>query len=338
MDVGNSRFVFSHVTKEGKEEKKGKPIVFPAQAELVIDSLDRYHDTATPLYNEQTTAKLLGSLLGGTASGNRFEISVPRNLLYGYFHRLAISQIQMQFRLPTIITGLNDVVYLSKNGAAPVALTMPQGYYTPTFFATTLQGIIRASAAGTAGYTVVYNAVPGGFIFATNTADTTQLWIPNFPPQNITEAQATVALRFGRLLGAGREAYGLTEGGDNTLNPTPTFRTYSPNWLYTDYVDIVSKKLCKFKRVKDNSSTDAGLGDVVARVYLTPVDSLQFWDAYTKPFVTTIEFANPDYCKWSEEEALQNIDFSLYDMWGDLLFWTTSYNTEFQMTLLASET
>ena len=339
MDVGNSRFVFTHMKDDGREEKEGKPIVFPAQAELVIDSLDRYKDTATALYSDQTTAKLLGSVLGG-APGNRFQISVPRGLLYGYFNRLAVAQIQLLYRVPTIVTGYNDTFYLAKNGGNISAITVPQGFYSPAQMATALQALIRASAAGTAGYTVTYNSSPGGFYFQTNTADTTALWVPNFPPQVITEQEAQVALRFARVIGAGRVAYGIQNPfpPPNNIVPTPAFRTYSPNFNFTDYVDIVSHKLCKFKRVKDNSSSDSGLSDVVARVYLTPVDGQTNSVFYQQPFNVCIEYANPNYCKWSPEESFQDIDFELYDMFGMPLYWTTEWNTEFQMTLLASET
>jgi len=341
MDVGNPNFRFTHLNKHGEEEKDGKPIRQVAQAELVISSLDRFHDKpggATP-YTQQATTQLLGSIVGAYSPANSFTVSVPRNLLYGYFHRLTPTQIQIQYRLPTVLAGYNDKFILAKNGSAGTVdiITIPAGYYTPASLGTALQVAIRASPAGTAGYTVNFTTLTGGFLFATNTADTTSLIIPNFPPNVSTEAQAQVYLKAAKLLGAGKEAYGIQSESSNVINPQTSFNTYSPSFVVTDWIDIVSHKLCKFKRVKDNASTDAGLQDVIARVYLNPPNTRNPSTNPVTPVNLTVDFYTPNSCRWSPEEALQDIDFELYDCYGNLLPWTTSYNTEFQLTLLASE-
>lgn len=341
MDVGNANFRFTHLGKHGQEEKDAKPIREPAQAELVISSLDRFHDRpggAVP-YTQQATTQLLGSILGAYSPANDFTVAVPRNLLYGYFHRLTPTQIQVQYRLPTVLAGYNDQFILAKNGPAGTVaiITIPQGYYTPASLGTALQTAIRASPAGTAGYTVNFTTLTGGFLFATNTADTTCLLIPNFPPNVATEAQAQVYLKAAKLLGAGKEAYGVQGENSNTINPQTSFNTYSPSFMLTDWIDIVSHKLSKFKRVKDNASTDAGLQDVIARVYMNAPNTRNPATAVVTPVNITVDFFTPNSCRWSVEEALQDIDFSLYDCYGNLLPWTTNYNTEFQMTLLASE-
>ena len=347
MDVGNPRFVFTK-QHDGREEKQAKPIRFPAQAELVIDSLDRFHDTVSTLYSGQSVAKLLNTLVGTRSPVSNFQINVNRNLLYGYFHRLAITQVQFQLRLPTIIAGVNNQFLLSKNastgGVVVSTITVPQGYYTPTTLAAALQALIRAAPAGTAGYTVAYTPLTGGFTFATNTADTTCLYFANFPPAiNIPEATAEIYYKFGRLIGAGRIAYGVQSetATPPVVAPTPSFTTQQLNFFYTDYIDICSQTLTRYKRVKDAASTDAGLQNVVARVYLNPPDTRQGYSANdspnSTPSILTVEFKTPDSHKWSSEEALQNIDFQLYDMWGAPLYWSSENNTEFQLTLLASE-
>ena len=347
MDIGNPRFVFT-TQHDGKEEKPAKPIRYPAQAELVIDSLDRFHDTVSAIYSGQPIAKVLNSLIGTQSPVNNFQIAVKRNLLYGYFHRLAITQIQMLLRLPTVITGINDKFILAKNastgGVVLDTITVPQGYYTPTSLAAALQTLIRASPAGTAGYTVAYSTLFGGLTFATNTADTTCLYLANFPPgAAVSEATALIYYRFGRLIGAGRRAYGVQSetASPPVIAPQVAFSTQSLNFWYTDYIDICSQTLTRYKRVKDAASTDAGLQNIVARVYLNAVNTQSKYSAAdspnSSPSTLTIEFANPDAHKWSAEEALQNIDFQLYDMWGEPLYWSTENGTEFQLTLLASE-
>jgi hypothetical protein len=229
---------------------------------------------------------------------------------------------------------------------APVygVITIPPGYYTPNQMAATLQTLIRASPVGTGGYTVAY-AANTGFIFQTNTVDTTAFGIANFipPSPTVSEAQSIIYFKTARMLGAGRLAYGVQSetAVPPTVNPDPDFATFCPNFFPTDYIDICSQTLTRFKRVKDATSSAAGLQNVVARVYLNPPDTVQYYTGTScpnsSPFVLTVEFKNPDIHKWSEEEALQNIDFQLYDMWGQLLPWSTEFNTEFQLTLLASE-
>lgn len=344
MDVGNSRFVFT-THKDGKEEKDGKPIRSPAQAELVIDSLDRFHDQPGGVYTGQSYAKLVNAIFSTPLPSNNFTIRVGRNLLYGYFHRLAITQIQVQLRLPTVITGYNDKFLLGKNNGATVSeITIPAGYYTPTTLAAALQTAIRAAPAGTAGYTVTYSTLNGGFAFATNTADTTNLWVANFPPSvNVPESTALIYYKCARLLGAGRLAFGVQSetAVPPVFTPQTSFSTFCCNFFPTDYLDICSQTLTRYKRVKDANSTDAGLQNIVARVYLNPPDTVQQYTANTSPnsapSVLTVEYKTPDAHKWSAEEALQNIDFQVYDMYGDLMYWNTENNTEFQITLLASE-
>jgi hypothetical protein len=55
------------------------------------------------------------------------------------------------------------------------------------------------------------------------------------------------------------------------------------------------------------------------------------------PTINT-SWINPNFCKWSPEEALSSIDFQLYDMYGNVLFWSSEFNTEFQCTLTVTET
>ena len=347
MDVGNPNFTFSHL-KDGREEKEGKPIRFPAQAELVIDSLDRFHDSPTGLYSGQAIAKILNSLVSTRSPVSNFQINTNRNLLYGYFHRLAITQIQFLLRLPTVITGINDQFILAKNastgGVVLSTIQVPQGYYTPTTLAAQLQTLIRAAPAGTAGYTVAYTPATGGLTFASNTADTTCLYIANFPPAvAVPEATAIIYYKFGRLIGAGRKAYGIQSetATPPVIAPLTSFTTQSLNFFYTDYIDICSQTLTRYKRVKDAASTDAALQNIVARVYLNPMDTQSKYSANdspnSSPSTLCVEFDNPDSNKWSPEEALQSIDFQLYDQWGEPLYWSSENGTEFQMTLLASE-
>lgn len=346
MDVGNPNFVFSKTDSEGKDEKKAKPIRPPNITALHLNSLDRYKDLPGGNFVSQPYAQMANGILGGSIPANNFQIQLPNNLLNGYFTRVAVDRIQMQIKLPTIITGYNDQFLLAKNdpnaGGVLSLITIPQGWYTPTTLAARLQTLIRAAPAGTAGYTVVYNPLIGGFEFATLTADTTAFWIPNFPPSVATEGDATIYFRTtGRTLGGGRSSYGVqTETGPGVFAPLTSFQTTGPNFNPTDYIDICSYALTQFEPSKPLNTTQAPPNGILARIQLG-VQGVQTTTATNtggaQPFTASAQWPQPIWLKWSPEKAVDNIDIRLLDQFGQPIFWSTQFNTEFQMSLMFSE-
>jgi hypothetical protein len=343
MDIGNPNFIF---TNEGDEkEKKVRTIRPPDITALHINSLDRYTDLPGGNFVTQAYAQMANNILGNARPANNFEIQLPRALLNGYFTRVALDRIQLQIKLPTVITGYNDSFLLAKNdpaaGGVISVITIPQGFYTPTTMAATLQTLIRAAPAGTAGYTVAYTGVNGGFTFATNTADTTYFWVPNFPPNVTPEAQATVYFRTtGRLLGGGRTSYAVPETGGNVIAPATSFTTTGPNFNPTDYIDVCSYALTQFEEAKPTNSSASPPSNLLARVNLG-VQGVQTTTAGNtggaQPFTAAVQWPQPIWFRWSKESAVNNIDFRLLDMFGDPIFWNTTFNTEFQLSLMFSE-
>ena len=345
MDVGNPNFVFSRTDAEGKDEKKAKPIRPPNITALHVNSIDRYTDIPGGNFVSQTYSQLIINIVGNTEPASGFTIELPNNILNGYFTRVAVDRIQLQMKIPTVITGYNDKFLLAKNdpaaGGTISIITIPQGYYNPTTLATALQALIRAAPAGTAGYTVTYNTLTCGYTFATNTADTTVFWIPNFPPNVSTEQEAIVYLRCaGRLLGGGRTAYGLPEVGPNVVAPATSFITAGVNFNPTDYIDVCSYALTKFEPTKPVNSSASPPNGILARVQLG-VQGVQTTTATNtggaQAYTAAAQWPQPIWLKWSNEQAVDNIDFRLLDMWGQPIFWTTTNNTEFQLTLMFSE-
>lgn len=370
MDVGNSDFRFTKLHSGHSEEKDGKPQRDPARAELHIDSLDRYHVNSPGIaatVQSQQLAKLIGPSVtpqalytasGPGLTGTNFVVTAKnsRNLIYGYFERIALTQIQMFYRCPTVISGTdweygNGTIYLSyyqtSSGTTFTrAFTIPTANYTPSALATYMQGQIRAWPTLTpTAFTVTF--VNGIFSFSTNVAGDTIGVTPYGtggagPGTNVT--LNTFSYRTAKLFGFGAEAYVIGVGGAGTIFGR------APNMLYTDYVDVCSSTLTKYKRVKDTNSTDAARQDVICRVYLTGNNTST--DPATNsttaavpsavgmtymPIINT-SWITPNFNKWSVEEALSSIDFQLYDMYGNPLFWTSAFNTEFQATLTVSET
>jgi len=370
MDVGNSDFRFTKLHNGHSEEKDGKPQRDPARAELHIDSLDRYHVNSPGIaatVASQQLAKLIGPTVtpqalytasGPGLTGTNFVVTAKnsRNLIYGYFERIALTQIQLFFRCPTIISGTdweygNGTIYLSyyqtSSGTTFTrAFVLPTGNLSPAGLAALMQVLIRAWPTLTpTAFTVTFTA--GVFVFSTNVAGDTIGVTPYGtggagPGTNAT--LNTASYRTAKLFGFGAEAYVIGAGGAGTIYGR------TPNMLYTDYVDVCSSTLTKYKRVKDTNSTDAARQDVICRVYLTannastdPTTNSVVANTATNPPmiympIINTSWATPNYNKWSVEEALSSIDFQLYDMYGNPLFWTSVYNTEFQATLTVSET
>jgi len=374
MDVGTTNFSFTKLFNDGKEEKEGKPTREPARAELHIDSLDRY-TVNSPGMPGLVTTQQLAKLVGPTTSsltGNNFTITGlrSRNLIYGYFERIALTQIQFFYRCPTVVSYSgpngtnfsNNILYyayyqVSTGTTTLTTITIPQGNYTPQGLALQVQTLIRQGALTPTAFTVTFNpsgvvgGLAGQFVFSTNVAgDTFALQFPaTIGGGNVI--LATIAYRTAKLFGFGADAYVAGAGGSGTV----LGRT--PNLLYTDYVDICSKSLTKFKRVKDTNTTDLATQDVIARIYLTSANtstdpatnsstagiSATGGTALTSVPMTYLPIINtswitPNFNKWSPEETLSSIDFQLYDMYGNPLFWSSNWNTEFQATLTVSET
>jgi hypothetical protein len=374
MDVGNSDFRFTKLHNENKEERDGKPIREPARAELHLDSLDRWH-TNSPNIPATITTQQLAKLYGPTrlgvvppisanpgVFGNNFIINTKNstNLIYGYFERIALTQLNFFYRCPTVIAGNqsnygNGLIYFSyyrtsNSTTSTQGVFIPTNNYTPQSLAAQMQVLIRAAfGVPAAAFTVTF--VNGQFVFATNVAgDTIGVTPYGTGTLGTDELLNTIHYRTCKLFGFGLAAFTIGVSGSGTITGS------APNMLYTDYVDICSSTLTKFKRVKDTNSTDNRRDDVICRVYLTGNNSStdpgtnsgtanqsgSNSTATVVPFtympIINISWITPNFNKWSPEEVLSSIDFKLYDMYGNPLFWSSQWNTEFQATLTLSET
>lgn len=366
MDVGQPNFRFTL----DDPEKKSKAIRYPMCSELHVSSLDRFNSTPTM---SQTLAQLSGDTtsLPGTYnySASQCVIQTQKALLYGYFNRLAMTEMQLFMKVPTVIeynsANLygNNIFYLAiypGGFANPVqyqVYSLPGGYYTPVLLAAALQATIRGTAGPLTNASLLtvtpptnqVSAAPTtgiiqtGFLFNTNNTDA----ITFAPPVTslIVPIQTAIWKTY-RLLGTNKLSF---TGNSVGAFPGPIIQTYSPNFLPTDYVDVVSKALTNYKDTKDTNSSEAAPVGVLGRIYLTDIPNLPsaITDGFidpnivgSGPFAFTKKWAIPNWSQWSPNQAVNQIDITLLDMWGNPLFWTNAYgcgSTEWQMTLVASE-
>jgi hypothetical protein len=159
MDVGSDNFTFNR--------DKANGLVAPTQTyrnprttELHIDSLDRYLPSMISTsavvaagFPSQTNAKLIGPLVlsSQTNTGTDCVIQTSRPLVYGYFGRVALTQMMLKFRRPTIAVGYNATFGIQAATApggtgaqTPRTITLPEGYYTYGAFPNS-QGDIAAA-------------------------------------------------------------------------------------------------------------------------------------------------------------------------------------------------
>jgi hypothetical protein len=305
---------------------------------LAVNSLDRYIKVVGGQGNQPLSNYLVGQYFGFGPYSNNFTISSPAALIYGYINRIVISQIQIQYNIPTVINGVNNRFFI---GVGPVVsdikypLIIPYGYYTPDELAAQLQVMVDGVPALAAlDMTVVYDPRDGFSFDATGNFYFPDLNQIEATPGETTQSVTNV-LKTYRLLGMNVE---------NSIPAGLHFSTVVPNFLYTPYIDFYSDVLTNYQNVKDTNTSVAKPKGLIARVYLSGNGSLQSQTATTalgsEPFVVTADMNSPKIIKWTPDVAVPSIDFQLRDCYGDLIPTTPttdSLSTEFQMTLLCVE-
>ena len=302
--------------RQQNEEGDGVPQRPPANANLLIDSEDRY---------TSLSAKF-GGWLGQQIPGNDFIISRKQALLYGYFTRLTISQIQLNYRIPTIYPGINNELLFETNAVKDIIVTLDSGYYDASGLAQEIQQKVLA-IVGTPipDFTCIYSPFVGGMVMTSSAGFSIGV-------QNVIGDTSDADKKLWS-----HTAYTIGANISNAQASTTQVLS-TPNLLYTKYIDIVSDRLTKFQRVKDADTNLINKTNVVARIYLTAPNTRVDPNVYGGPFNICWDPNSAKNIKWSPNETINELDFRLYDEFGDLIPWNEINNTEFQITILASET
>jgi hypothetical protein len=305
-------------------------------------------------FTNQNLVKVAGPiLLNSSISGTQAVIQTSRPLTYGYYSRVALTQMSLNLKMPTFITAYNNYISI-ETGQAPGASTaffltaIPQGYYTPTTLAAMLQTQIRGSGgAPLAAMTVTLNA-DNTLTFAVNNAGNYMSFF--FGVAGATSEQTQLAIgRAGRAFGLNRACYGFSPDINTTGQPAANnilwaSATSGPiNLLPTDYVDIVSASLTNFKDAKDGNTSVASPGAVMGRIWLTESATnnsngpAPLTNIGSQPISIMKNWGNPNWCAWSPNQTINSIDIKLLDMWGEVIPWSSTYATEWSATLTLTE-
>ena len=301
----------------------------------------------TIIYNAGVNAQqpisnlLLGQYRNLEPYCNNFTISSPGALIYGYIDRIVVSQIQLQYNIPTICFGRNNKLPIFSDASLlPIAekLTIPFGFYTPDELAAAVQALITANSNLTPlQLTVAYN-LKDGFIFTSGTS--LNFYFPSFDlmlVDNFSQSEINVVLKTYRTFGMNTENSEIGGGG----SPSQISFEY-PNFLYTPYIDIYSDVLTNYQTIKDTNTSIAKPKGLIARILLSGVGNPQYttetFALGSSPFVMTADLNTPKVIQWSRDVAVPSIDFQLRDCYGEFIPGDVErYPTEFQMTLLCIE-
>lgn len=271
--------------------------------------------------NQPISNSLLAQYQKSDPPSNNFIIQSPGALIYGYIDRIIVSQVQLQYNIPTVIANKNDRFYINQQ-----AVVIPYGFYTPDILADLLQVRIRL-ATNVTDCLVTFDP-QDGFIFSS-----VGFTISFTNPALVPDAVRDNVLKTYRLLG-------ITKDNITSRNTQTSFDY--PNFLYTPYIDIYSDVLTNYQTIKDTNTSIQKFKGMVARIYLSGTGNIQVTDPNvalgSAPFVMTADLNNCKVIKWSPDVAVPSIDFQLYDQYSDFIPGATEgFSTEFQMTLLCIE-
>ena len=319
------------------------PTIAPSITAVKIFQTYQDNTALTP-----TTNFLPANYLNLQPYSYNFTLQSQSCFIYGYIRHIIISQIQLQYNIPTVNLNLNDDFYIQDYAQAyrPQKFTIPFGFYYPDELAAALQTIIRTNQYFPT-MTVVYSS-RNGFKF-TDTARPFYFPDPGSLNQYLAPFNAQVSnleiTNYYKTL----RLFGMTINNsqfDNQGLPFPS-RTVQqsadfPNFLYTPYIDIFSDSLTNYQSVKDTNTSVQNPKGLLARVYISgtgqnaitgPLAALG-----TAPFIMTADLNSPKIIKWNPDVTITSIDIQMRDQYGDFIPGADSgFSTEFQMTLLCVE-
>lgn len=284
--------------------EKATTVRMPSTANLMISSVNRNN--------------------GIFATAGDFTITKTANLMNGYFTRVGVTEIVLEWNVPNIYNDISSCA-VDINGVGTVTVALPIGLYT------------CADALNT--FITLFNiASPARPLAITSTGGTVTLAMTGgtfrFPLAGNANSFITL---IGFPVGGGYVA-------SQTISTSPTLPQSRGQLTRYDYIDFTSNDLTYNQDLKD-TNTGITVYDVLQRWYMAytndmnQVDSLGFpiYMGY-KPFMVRREFNPPKQIKWDTNMPIGNLRFQVFASTGGQT--TTLLNTlgyDWYMTLQVSE-
>jgi hypothetical protein len=330
-------------------------------------------DKAVTVRPSSTANFFVDSLDKGTlGTSTDFVINKDQALFNGFFNRIAVNEVVMDWGLPNIARWWGNnflTVSVNPGGGATLGttytVTIPDGFYSAIDLMRTVCALLNAASGQTATFSV--DAV---------TTNTTQVGIKSTQEFLVVWEQTAT----GTVPALSRPFYDpknalarglfsssqLYQVGPNVL-PAPivaaqfslTQVVLAPLVLGTRYVDFVSPQLTYNQQLKDNTTaqyprdvlyrwyfawdTQSGVNSIVPSTPPAPTSNALFpyyvYQGYG-PFNQRRILPYPKQILWENQQPLGQVAFQVYDDRGRLLDtskFTPSANFQFQMSMLLSE-
>ena len=279
-----------------EHQDRGTTIRNPSSANFLIDSMDR------PV----------------TQTAANFTIAKNNSLFNGFFTRLAVAEVVLNWNLPNIATAFNNFEF---SILLADETTLKQVQLTANLY--TVASALNAIVAG-------LNALPvAGYTFVIDTVD----------GQNYLTTSEGVPLAFTIV-----PSNLATQLGFTPSIAAPVHEIFAPYLLSTRYIDFVSTDLTYNQALKD-ATTDARDKTVLYRWYFAwdespPLDEYGYpiLQGYTS-FVTRRALPFPKQIRWETNMPIGTVNFQVFDDKGNLLQTQILTNNDFNwgMQLLVSE-
>jgi len=283
---------------------------------------------ATTIRNPATANLYLDSSDRNGGNSANFSITRTNSILNGFFTRMAVSEVVLQWSVPNIITGFNDVftVITPNAGGTQITITLQQGFYTMKDL---LDLIVSGITAGgtTIPFVLTLIDIAGAKAFKSTS--------------NFVVLGTTLALQ----MNFSSDPIALPAGGGYYLPIT------KPVVLPYTYIDFVCNDLTYNQSLKD-ASTNPIVRDILYRWNFAweeapMIDEYGYpiYQGYT-PFIARRNITFPKQIRWENNMVLGNLSFQIY---GYSPIVSSAYSTplpidqvknylmEWSMNLLVSE-
>lgn len=225
-------------------------------------------------------------------TANRFNFGAKNDLFSRKIKRFAVDFVKIDYNSPNLNLYNNQVTFFSTTSGMNHTVTVPEGFYTYTSFATALQTALN-TATGASGLTwTITTASNGELQYTLSVVGGTYHFIvdPILSP----------------MVTNGIHLVNLPRDQANTASKTAG----SVNMYYTRYIDILSFSLLQYDKNPSNSSR-FGSNNLLLRIFIrdpTIPETLDF-------SINNIRWVNFDI-----SQSLTAVDFFIVDEFGNPLY------------------
>jgi hypothetical protein len=315
-------------------------------------------DRAVTSRPSSTANFFVDSLDKASGTSSDFIINKNQALFNGFFHRIGVAEVVMDWGLPNIAQwwGNNFITVSVDDGGingTNYTITIPDGFYSALDTLNRIVALLNAAPGQTATFTV---KSVDGVVGIDSTQPFLVVWEQSATAATVPAGTAPYYVVENALARAVFSTSQLYTGALPVLVANPLFTTFkgvvSPLILGTRYVDFVSPQLTYNQELKDNTTAPIAR-DALYRWYFawdgnSGVDSLtgppSAFPYYVlqgyKPFNQRRVLPYPKQIRWEAKQSIGQVAFQVYDDRGRLIDttqFTPSANFQFQMSMLLSE-